>query len=191
MPLVLPDGVTLAPNVLHAYVGSQGEEPPYDPSCPLFTAAGFSGKDNTALGNYAEADSWQDYDASLPSLQAAQRCNASCWANATCTAWNLIKVTQSSGKTQPTCGLFTATPPVGCRSDPNQFAGAKAPLPVPPDATTQKWTLPLSWVGKQVVATSLTPNGPVTGQVSVLVEGRNLTLAGMTPTWAVRLEVAS
>jgi hypothetical protein len=60
-----------------------------------------------------------------------------------------------------------------------------------PDTSTQTWTLPLSWVGKEVVATSLTPAGPVAGQVSVHVSGRNMTLVGMTPSWAVRLEVAA
>jgi hypothetical protein len=79
---------------------------------------------------------------------------------------------------------------VGCRADPNQFAGARVPLPLPPapDATTQSWTLPLSWAGRALSATSLTPAGPQPGLVTVLVQGRNLTLVGMTPGWPVRIE---
>ena len=48
----------------------------------------------------------------------------------------------------------------------------------------------LAWVGKAVKATSLTPEGAMPGLVQVLISGRNLTLVGMTPTWAVRLEAA-
>jgi hypothetical protein len=193
LPRVLPDGTTLAPNTLHAYQDSAGAGPPYDPACPLFhPATAAAGADNTALGNYGAADAWVEYEAALPSLAAAQRCNASCYALSNCSAWDLIKVTPSSGRTKPTCGLFTATRPVGCRADSNQWAGAKAPLPLPPapDATTQTWTLPLAWVGRALTATSLTPQGPQAGLVQVLVQGRNLTLVGMTPSWAVRIEAA-
>ena len=190
LPRVQLDGATLAPYTLHAYQASGGAGPPYDPTCPLFTAAAPLGADNTAVANYAAADSWTEYEASTPSLAAAQRCNASCWATPWCLAWDVIKVTPSSGRTQPTCGLYRA--PVGCRADPNQYAGARAPLPLPPqpDATTQTWTLPLSWVGKAVTATSLSPEGPLPGAVQVSISGRNLTLTGITPSWAVRLEAA-
>jgi hypothetical protein len=51
----------------------------------------------------------------------------------------------------------------------------------------QSWTLPLSWVGKALTATELTPAGPVNGSVSIAVQGRNMTLTGMTRAWAVRI----
>lgn len=191
LPRVTPNGEALEQGVLYAYQSSAGANPPYDPTCALFTPAGFAGTDNTAVGNYAAADAWTEFDAALPALVAAQRCNASCWATPACTAWDLIKVTSSSGKSKPTCGLFTATTPVGCRDDPNQFAGAREPLPVPPepDATTQHWTLPLAWVGKDLRTTVLSPEGPVDGLVQATVVGRNLTLSGIVPTWAVKVQV--
>jgi hypothetical protein len=190
LPRVAPDGATLAPYTLHAYQASAGAGPPPDPACALFTPRATLGADDTAVGNYGAADSWTEYEATLPTPAAAARCNASCWAAPNCSAWDLIKVTPASGRTRPTCGLFTATAPAGCSSDPNQYAGARAPLPLPPapDATTQSWTLPLSWAGRALTATSLTPAGPQPGLVGVLVQGRNLTLVGMTPGWAVRIE---
>ena len=95
------------------------------------------------------------------------QCNATCWANATCAAWDLIKVTPSSGKTVPWCGLYSH--PAGCADDPNQWAGAKAPLPQPPlpEGGNQTWVLPLSWVGSIVTATTITPSGPVPGTPQV------------------------
>ena len=194
MPLIIPSGesTSLSPNVLHAYQSSSSAQPPVDPSCALFNASRCTGgADNTAVGNYASADVWVNYEATLSSLEAAERCNASCWSNASCTAWNLIKVTPASGRVVPTCGIFTTALPVGCTADPNQFAGTKLPLPLPPspDATiTQSWTLPLFWVGKNISVTELTPTGPVVGSVEILINGRNLTLTGMTPAWAVRIE---
>ena len=178
----------LVPGVLHAFQRADGNAP-WDPACALFSAAGVAGADDTAVGDYSAATSWVDFD--LPNDAAARACNASCWGSASCAAWDLIKVTPSSGKTRPTCGVFAAGAAVGCRADPNQAAGAKAPLPVPPPggAVTQKWTLPLSWVGRAVRATVLAPTGEVPGGANVSVVARNLTRSGVVPGWAVRLEV--
>lgn len=97
------------------------------------------------------------------------------------------QVTPDSGKTAPVCGLFAH--PVGCASDPNQWAGTKAPLPLPgpSEGVTQTWVLPLSWLGSSVAAVSLSPDGPVPGVPEVLLSGRNLTLVGVQPAWPVRL----
>jgi len=192
LPLVIAGGGgdALAPDVLHAFQRATGGDAPWDPACALFTPRAAAGADDTAVGDYGGAGAWTDLD--LPNDAAARACNASCWASAACAAWDLIKVTPSSGKARPACGLFAAGAAAGCRSDPNQWAGAKVPLPFPPPGgggVTQAWTLPLSWVGRSVRATQLTPAGEVTGGVNVTVDGRNLTIAGVTPGWAVRLEV--
>ena len=42
-------------------------------------------------------------------------------------------------------------------------------------SATLVWTLPLSWKGKVITSTALTPTGPVVGP-SVAVSGRNLTM---------------
>jgi hypothetical protein len=71
VPLVQPDG-TLAPDILHAYVASSQQ--PDDPACPLFSATGFTGANNTALGNWAgHALASFELDPSLPEL-AGVRC---------------------------------------------------------------------------------------------------------------------
>ena len=190
LPLVAPDGAALLPGVLHAYQRAAGADP-FDPSCPLFQPAGFAGADNTALANYGAAAVWTVLDPSLPELAVVRQCNASCWANSSCGAWDLIKVTPSSGKTRPTCGQYAVGVAYGCRADPNQWAGAKAPLPLPPPPTTvtQVWTLPLSWVGRALTAVTLTPEGEAPGP-GVRVEGRKLSLLNMTPSWPVRLTAA-
>ena len=102
----------------------------------------------------------------------------------------MIKVTPTSGKLKPLCSLYATAR--GCEGDGNQWAGVKAPLPVPApeDTVTQTWRLPLSWVGATVSAVSLTPSGPMPGTPAVLVSGRNLTLVGVQPGFAVRLTAA-
>jgi len=187
LPLVEPGGDALSPLVLHAYQRSAGAPP--DPTCPLFTPAAAAGADNTAVGDYGDAGIWFALPASLSAPAAAAACNASCWANATCAAWDLIKVTPSSGKTQPTCGLFGPGVAAGCTRDPNQWAGAKAPLPIPAPAATlqQTWTLPLAWVGRALTAVSLTPQGEAPAQVRA--EGRTL-LVNVTPAYAVRISAS-
>jgi hypothetical protein len=237
VPLLLDDGATLDPNTLHAYQVSNGVPPP-DPSCALFETAGYLGANNTALSNYGSPD--YNFNLNLPEnevraaerggggggggllglvadsllcaptlLQAVAQCNATCWANASCAAWDLIKVTPSSGKTQPWCGIYSH--PVGCVSDPNQWAGAKAPLPFPKpnEEGNQTWMLPLSWVGSTVTATTITPSGPVPGTpqvraavkcawcgpchppppdpLQVVINGRSMKLVGVAKAMPVRL----
>jgi hypothetical protein len=193
LPLVQADGATLDPDVMHAYQASAGVPPP-DPGCPLFQAApdDFLAANNTALGDWASPPyASYELDPAAPELDSVRACNASCWANASCAGWDLIKVTPTSGKTKPLCSLYTD--PVGCEGDPNQWAGVKAPLPIPPPAAgvKQTWTLPLSWVGATVTAVSLTPQGPVPGVPTVTIDGRNLTLTGVMPAYAVRLTRSS
>lgn len=186
LPLVEAGGDALAPWVLHAYQRSAGAAPP-DPACPLFVAGEAErGADNTAVGDYGAAAAWFELDPALQPPAAAAICNASCWNSSSCSAWDLIKVTPSSGKTKPTCGLFAAGTAAGCARDPNQWAGAKAPLPLPaPGAPTQQqWVLPLSWVGKAVTGVSLTPEGEAPAGVSVA--GRALRV-NCTPSFPVRL----
>jgi hypothetical protein len=103
-------------------------------------------------------------------VQAVAQCNATCWANVSCAAWDLIKVTPSSGKTVPWCGIYSH--PTGCANDSNQWAGAKAQLPPPKpnEDGNQTWTLPLSWVGSSVTATTFTPSGPMPGTPQVRSE---------------------
>ena len=190
LPLVEADGDTLAPWVLHAYQRSAGAQPP-DPACPLFVPGeAEAGADNTAVGDYADAALWTELDPSLPEQAVVAQCNASCWANATCGAWDLIKVTPSSGKTKPTCGLFALGTAVGCARDANQWAGAKAPLPAPAplQPVQQAWTLPLSWVGRALSAVSLTPQGGAPAGVFVS-NGRTLWV-NVTPSYAVRVTAA-
>jgi hypothetical protein len=185
LPLVMSDGATLDPNVMHAYQSSNGSPSP-DPGCPLYqpSSALYEEANNTAFGNWASPDVSFEIDPSLPESTAVQMCNASCWGNATCGGWDLVKVTPNSGHVKPLCGLYAH--PVGCNLDLNQWAGVKAPLPVP-EAGNQSWTLPLSWVGSSITATSLTPVGPVPGTPAVEVNGRGLKLVGVTPTYPVRL----
>jgi hypothetical protein len=190
LPLVSTHGDTLSPWLLHAYQHSSGS-PPYDPTCPLFLPGSAEiGADNTSVGDYASAAFWTELDPTLPLLTVVAQCNASCWANASCGAWDLIKVTPSSGKTKPTCGQFAVGAAVGCARDTNQWAGAKAPLPLPPaqQVIQQAWTLPLSWVGRAVAAVSLTPQGEA--PTGVLVNGRDL-MVNVTPGFAVRLTAAA
>ena len=187
LPLVQADGASLAPYTLHAYQKSQGGGGAPDPTCPLFLpGAATQGADNTAVGDYGAAALWTELDPTLPLLTVVSQCNASCWQNATCGAWDLIKVTPTSGKTKPTCGLYALGAAIGCQRDSNQWAGAKAPLPMPaPGAPIQQlWKLPLSWVGKAVSAVSLTPQGEAPAGVSV--SGRDLHV-NCTPSFPVRL----
>jgi hypothetical protein len=187
LPLVNADGEGLAPWVLHAYQRSAGAAP--DPTCPLYVPGeATAGADNTAVGDYGDAAVWTELDPALPAAAAAAACNASCWANASCGAWDLIKVTPSSGRTKPTCGQFAPGAAVGCSRDANQWAGAKGPLPMPaPHApVAQAWTLPLSWVGREVRAVTLTPQGEAPAQA--FVNGRSLSV-NCTPALAVRLTV--
>jgi hypothetical protein len=189
LPLVEDDGDSLAPWVLHAYQHSAGGGE--DPSCPLFLqGAAEAGADDTAVGNYEAAFSWSELDPSLPLLTVVSQCNASCWANATCGAWDLIKVTPSSGKTKPTCGLYALGVAAGCSRDSNQWAGSKQPLPLPAprQPVMQEWTLPLSWVGHTVEAISLTPAGEEPGWVSVT--GRQLKV-NVTPSFPIRITASS
>ena len=185
LPLVQADGATLAPFTLHAYQKGAGGGAP-DPTCPLFLPSAAQGADNTAVGDYGAAAQWTELDPALPLLAVVGQCNASCWANASCGAWDLIKVTPTSGRTRPTCGLYALGTAVGCVRDGNQWAGAKAPLPLPaPSAPTQQlWRLPLSWVGRAVSAVSLTPQGEAPAGVSV--SGRDLRV-NCTPSFPVRL----
>jgi hypothetical protein len=186
LPLVEAGGDTLAPWTLHAYQRSMGAVP--DPTCPLFVLGEATmGADNTAVGNWdAAAVWWTELDPSLPIQAVVAQCNASCWQNASCGAWDLIKVTPSSGKTKPTCGLFALGAAAGCMRDPNQFSGAKAPLPVPPphQPVEQQWVLPLSWVGRALGAVSLTPDGEIITEA--IAQGRQLRV-NVTPGYAVRL----
>ena len=181
-PLVMPDG-TLSQTTIHAYL--TGTAP--DAGCPLYSPTGYLGANNTALGNWATTPlASYEMSESTSNADAARACNASCWGNSTCQAWDLIKVTPKSGHTKPLCMLFAAG--VGCEADENQFAGSKAPLPVPSAATNVTWTLPLSWVGRQLQATTLTPAGEAPGPALGVV-GRALALIGVTPGWPVRLVV--
>lgn len=192
LPLVMPDGATLHPSILHAYQASNGVGPD-DPNCALFQSspALYTAANNTRFDNWANPAWSFEMDPSLPELQVVAQCNATCWANATCAGWDMIKVTPNSGKLKPVCEVYAA--PSGCGADPNQWAGVKAPLPVPtPGAgVNQVWTLPLSWVGGTVNATTLTPTGPVTGQPTVQVTGRKLQLLGVQPGYPVRLTLSS
>jgi hypothetical protein len=186
VPLVAPDG-TLDNSTVHAY--QKASSAPPDPSCALFqpSSSSYIAANNTALGDWAGQPYAQyEIDPSLPETQAVSMCNSSCWGNSTCQGWDLIKVTPSSGKTKPLCMLFTD--PAGCESDPNQWAGVKAPLPVPAPGggVNQTWTLPLSWVGSQLTATTLTPEGTAPGPAIVL-NGRALTLVNVIPGYPVRL----
>ena len=191
LPLVNADGDTLASDTLHAY--PLAAHPPPDPDCPLYSAdpTEYTGANNTALGTYGIGFYAQiEFDPSLPEEHCVSVCNATCWANATgCAAWDLIKVTPTSGKVKPLCSLYASA--AGCESDTNQWSGVKSPLPVPsPDGlVNQTWTLPLSWVGLKVSATTLTPEGEVPGP-DVLIVGRNFTLAGVQPGCAVRLQTS-
>jgi hypothetical protein len=137
-----------------------------------------------------DAALWTELDPSLPAQAAAAQCNASCWANASCGAWDLIKVTPSSGKTKPTCGQFALGTAVGCARDANQWAGAKAPLPAPAplQPVQQAWTLPLSWVGRALSAVSRTPQGEAPAGV-LAGNGRTLWV-NVTPSYAVRITAA-
>jgi hypothetical protein len=192
VPRVTDDGAGLIPDVLHAYQLPLGPIP--DPGCPLFSnsSSDFTGANNTALGSYSTGFyASYELDPTEPELQAVQSCNASCWANATgCTAWDLIKVTPSSGKVKPTCYLYSHA--IGCNADPNQWAGVKAPMPVPSPAglVNQTWTLPLSWVGKTVTATTLTPDGPVPNAPELVINARQLVIVNMQPGYPVRLQAA-
>lgn len=185
VPLVLPNG-TLAPDTLHAYVAS-GTAPP-DPNCPLFQTA-YLGANNTAVGNWASPPLASfELDPSVPEVEAVAACNASCWGNTTCGAWDLIKVTPFSGKVKPLCMLFSEA--VGCSEDPNQWAGSKNQVPYPTTGTVNStWTLPLSWVGLSLHTTTLTPEGPQEGVPAVVVTGRSFTLVDVSPGLPVRITV--
>lgn len=194
LPLVLPDGSNLDPNILHAYQHSNGPMP--DSGCPLYipNASSYLYSDDTAVANWngegpdAPYDSFEGPAPPAPQQPFYALCNSTCWANSSCVGWDVIKVTGNSGHTTPECMLFDVV--TGCQSDPNQIAGVKRPLPPPPPPTgvTQYWTLPLSWVGASVAAVSITPHGLVPDTPSVLVNGRNLTLVGVIPGWPVRLQ---
>lgn len=196
LPLVMADGSTLDPDVLHAY--QQATSPLPDASCPLYSqnSSVFVAADNTALSNWngvgpdAPYDQFE-LDPSLPLPTVIATCNGTCWGNASCVAWDLIKVTGNSGRTKPLCMLFAVA--TGCDADPNQVAGVKVPLPVPPlpAGVNQTWTLPLSWVGSTVTAVTISPQGEVPGKPDVIIAGRNLTLAGVVPGLPVRLTRSS
>jgi hypothetical protein len=185
VPLIKPDG-TVDNGTVHAY--QKASSAPPDPSCALFqpSPASYIASNNTALGDWNAPPFAQfELDPAMPETQAVSVCNASCWGNVTCQGWDLIKVTPTSGKTKPLCMLFAN--PVGCETDPNQWAGVKAPLPVPaPGAVNQTWTLPLSWVGAQLSSTALTPEGYAPGP-QLVINGRSLTLVGVVPGYPVRI----
>ena len=61
--------------------------------------------------------------------------------------------------------------------DPNQCAGARAPLPLPSGAYVT-WAPPLSWVGAPLAATVISPGGART-PLPVAIDGRALRLVGM------------
>ena len=184
LPLVTSDG-TLSADTAHAYARSGGGGP-VNASCALFLPSGYALANNTAVGNWNSPSVSFDLDPRLPEAEVVASCNASCWGNTTCAAWGLIKVTSTSGKKAPLCMLFAS--PVGCVGDTNQWAGSKQPLPVPGGATVdQSWTLPLAWVGKTVIATTISPSGLVPGSPTVQLQGRDLKLIGVTPGWPVRL----
>jgi len=54
-------------------------------------------------------------------------------------------------------------------------------------AVTQQWTLPLSWVGSNVTAVTISPEGLRKDIPTVGVEGRSLKLIGVVPGWPVRV----
>ena len=191
VPLVLPDG-TLSPDTAHAYAASSTPAPPpVNASCPLFSSdpAVFSFAENVAFSDWSESSDQFELDPSIPEHSAALECKAACDANGTaCGGWDMIKVTPFSGKTKPLCMLYRS--PVGCEADDNQVSGVKAPLPVPPPAPSggglnQSWTLPLSWVGKALTATTVAPGGDAPAQF--VLDGRALTVIDMTPGVPVRL----
>ena len=68
-----------------------------------------------------------------------------------------------------------------------QTAGGAPDLSQSASAVTQSWMLPLSWVGATVTAVSISPNGEVPGQSTLLIDGRILTIMGVIPGWPVRL----
>lgn len=180
VPLVMPNG-QLSSDTLHSYQWSATPGP--DSNCPLY-GPGYTGADNTCLSNWASPPLASfNLSASLPEMQAVAACNASCWGNSSCGAWDMIKVTPFSGKSKPLCLLFASA--TGCGSDPNQWAGVKAPLPIP-SSNNITWTLPLSWVGHPVSSVTLTPSGPLPSQ-GVVIQGRQMTLVDITPGWPVRI----
>jgi len=173
----------LDPNTLHAYqLSSSGYVCALQSRDPaVYTAA-----NNTFLVADAVLGQW-GMDGGVPELQDVAVCNSTCWGNATCVAWDMVKVTRTSGKVVPLCTLYSSAV-WSCGGDPNQWAGVKAPLP---DAAniTQQWVLPLSWVGRTVSTTLITPDGAVPGQPAITIAGRNLTLS-LHPGRPVRLTVS-
>lgn len=141
--------------------------------CPLIGPA-FTAANNTVITGLPMA-SWNMNGSVSEDVNVAV-CNATCWGNATCAGWDLIKVTNTSGKTVPLCTLYSII--LSCGSDPNQWAGAKAP--VVPANVTQRWTLPLSWTTAQpprtIVADLITPSGVQPATPPLTISGRNLTL---------------
>lgn len=53
---------------------------------------------HTPLQNYADPDlSTFVFPQGTPESQAVADCNASCWGNSSCVAWDLIKVRRAAG----------------------------------------------------------------------------------------------
>lgn len=182
VPTVVAAGA-LDPHTLHAYQLSTAMI-----NCALQSSDPnvFTGCNNTFLAAGTVLGQW-NMDGGVPELVDVAFCNATCWGNSSCVAWDMIKVTRTSGKVVPLCTLYSSAV-TQCGADTNQWAGVKAPLPGGA-GVTQQWTLPLSWVGRNVTYALVTPDGVLPGQPTVLVSGRNLTVV-LPPGRPVRLSVA-
>lgn len=127
VPLVLPDG-SVSQTTVHTFVAGA----PPDVSCPLFTATGHLGADNTALGNWASPPLASfELPASTPVVDAARACNSSCWANATCAGWDLIKVRAQARSSSCKTTRDALSIPVARRGTPPV-------TPPPPTPSTQR-----------------------------------------------------
>ena len=192
IPLVTIDG-TLSPNIAHAYLSSSTPKPtPLTQSCQLYShdPAIYKLAENVAFMDWNDNFLTQfEIDPTLPEPIAAQQCKSACDGNSSCAGFDMIKVTPFSGKTKPLCTLFSQ--PIGCEIDTNQVSGVKSPLPFPPpipSGNTITWTLPLSWLGKNLTATTINYNGNYL-PAQFELQGRNLTVINMTPGVAVRFVV--
>jgi hypothetical protein len=193
VPLILLDG-SLSPNTAHAYLASNAPPPsPLNKSCALYSQdpAVYTLAENVAFTDWNTDFLAQfELDPTLPEGVAAKECKAACDGNSTCQGFDMIKVTPFSGKTKPLCTLFSN--PIGCEVDDNQVSGVKSPLPLPPPSSNginMTWTLPLSWVGKALTATNVSPNGN-NSLAQFDLQGRLLTLISVTPGQAIRIMAA-
>eukprot|EP00039_Didymoeca_costata_P007597 m.101573 g.101573 ORF g.101573 m.101573 type:complete len:939 (+) comp13746_c0_seq3:117-2933(+) len=115
----------------------------YDPNFECGSKEAFSNwfghVPNNALNSVVSYKSYEIPGLNEPGLLS---CYKACQADTICLAWNLIKVTKTSGKSNPFCQLYNSTSTASYGYDENFESGSK--LLLPKDSTPKSSQMPSS-----------------------------------------------